>query len=73
MRFAANGSVRGAMPGGTAAVPQCQAGLLFTGEYALSEPSLVSRLLWIRLDHQMQRGRPEDRVLAATALRHFVL
>lgn len=73
VRFAANGSVRGAMPGGTAAVPQCQAGLLFTGEYALSEPSLVSRLLWIRLDHQMQRGRPEDRVLAATALRHFLL
>ena len=73
VRFAANGSVRGAMPGGTAAVPQCQAGLLFTGEYALSEPSLVSRLLWIRLDHQMQRGSPEDRVLAATALRYFLL
>lgn len=73
VRFAANGSVRGAMSGGTAAVPKYQAGLLCTGEYALSEPSLVSRLLWIRLDHQMQRGHPEDRVVAATALRHFLL
>lgn len=73
VRFAANGSLRGAMSGGSAATPQCQSGLLFTGEYPLSEPSLVSRLLWIRLDHQMQHGRPEDRILAATALRHFLL
>lgn len=50
----------------------CTAGVAFTGELHLSNPSDISRLFVVDIDHPMSCGCSMDRTLAATAFYHFM-
>lgn len=51
----------------------CQAGLAFTGEFQLDNPSDLTRLVSVELREQLKGGSDDDRRLAATAFHHFLL
>jgi hypothetical protein len=72
-RFAANGSSRSKMLGRKSIAQCCDAGLVYTGEYSLVEPSQITRLLCVRIDQQLTGGSEQDRIIAATVLHHLLL
>lgn len=50
----------------------CRAGLAFTGEFHLDNPSDVTRLVVIPLQKPLRNGTEEERTLAATSFRYFM-
>ena len=50
----------------------CRAGLAFTGEFHLDNPSDVTRLVVIPLQKPLRNGTEEERTLAATSFRCFI-
>ena len=51
----------------------CQAGLVFSGEFHMRNPSDLTRLIVIYLTAPMSGGHADDRALAATVFHYFVL
>lgn len=51
----------------------CQAGLAFTGEFQMDNPSDLTRLVSVELHEQLRGGSDSDRRLAATAFHHLLL
>lgn len=73
LRFACNDtSLSKKEPSGQVRTIYCTAGLLYTGELSLDNPSDIGRVIPVQIDEQMQGGSPKDRVLAATAFRYFI-
>lgn len=50
----------------------CTAGLIYTGEFPLNNPSDIGRVVPVHINKQMQDGKQHDRVVAATAFRYFI-
>lgn len=74
LRFASNETCRSKMnPAKQTQERYCTAGLAFTGEFPLDNPSDITRTIAVQVDQQMQGGKQQDRVLAATAFRWFIL
>ena len=51
----------------------CQAGVAFTGEFHLRNPSDLTRLVIVDIRQQMRGGNPADRTLAATTFHHLMV
>ena len=65
------GAIRVRM-GGSAQCLSTQAGLTITAEFPLSTISDVTRCLIVHFRHPMKGGRPDDRMVTAGALEHFL-
>lgn len=74
LRFASNETNRCKMDGSQQLQEYfCNVGLIFTGEFSLDNPSDISRTITVPINEQLQGGKQQDRVLAATAFRWFIL
>ena len=73
LRFASNDVDRVRMaPCRRAEARFCQAGVAFTGEFRLHNPSDLTRLVIVDIQEQMGGGTPTDRTLAATVFRYLM-
>ena len=74
LRFASNDVDRVKMnPSKQAEALFCQAGVAFTGEFWLHNPSDLSRMIAVEIREQMHGGDPTERTVAATAFRYLIL
>ena len=72
IRFAANKTPITKCVGKSVESSLCQCGVVFTGEWANLSASELERTILIRLKNSLKGGSPTDRVIAATALFHFL-
>lgn len=74
LRFASNGTSREKIDR-TGEVQElfCKAGLIYTGEFPIDNPSDIGRIVPVRIEKPLQNGNPQDRILAATVFRHFIV
>lgn len=74
LRFACNDTDwNRADPSGRIRERFCTAGLIYTGEFPIDNPSDINRTATVKIDKQMEGGSLRDRVFAATAFRYFML
>lgn len=67
LRFAANGTGRAKINEKKQIEQQiCKAGVAFTGEFMLQNPSDITRSILVPIDQQMKGGQPDERTVAAT-------
>ena len=73
LRFAANDTGRARINEKKQIEQQiCKAGVAFTGEFMLQNPSDITRSVLVPIDCQMKDGRPEERTVAATVFYAFI-
>lgn len=74
LRFASNDVDRVKMsPSKQAETRFCRAGVAFTGEFWLRNPSDLSRMIVVEIREQMYGGDPAERTIAATVFRYLML
>ena len=74
LRFASNDVDRVKMsPSKRSETRFCQAGVAFTGEFWLHNPSDLSRMIVVEIQEQMHGGDPTERTVAATVFRYLML
>lgn len=74
LRFASNETNRTKMtPDRQTADYFCTAGVAFTSEYALDNPSDIGRTVAVNITRAMQGGAEIERTYAASAFRYFIL